>query len=136
LIPTDGSLLSETAVRQGVALARSLHARVTALTISLPFHAFAIQPEMVTVMPAQYPTDCEAAAARALARGGAATPQAGRVDLAVFDETPTISHRHILKKVDGPSWHSPCAGLTCWIREEEGDMAMLVSRLMRLIERT
>ncbi len=34
LIPTDGSSLSEQAIRQGVDLAKSLHARVTGVTVS------------------------------------------------------------------------------------------------------
>ena len=38
LIPTDGSALSRIAVEKGVALARTLGARVTILTIIEPFH--------------------------------------------------------------------------------------------------
>jgi nucleotide-binding universal stress UspA family protein len=38
LIPTDGSLFSDKAVEMGLALAKSLGARVTILTASLPFH--------------------------------------------------------------------------------------------------
>ncbi|HJV55173.1 MAG TPA: universal stress protein, partial [Methylomirabilota bacterium] len=37
LIPTDGSPLSEMAIRQGIALAKSMQARVTAMTVSIPF---------------------------------------------------------------------------------------------------
>ena len=39
LIPTDGSPLSEKAVRAGIDLARAVHAQVTLLTASVPFHA-------------------------------------------------------------------------------------------------
>jgi nucleotide-binding universal stress UspA family protein len=38
LIPTDGSELSEKAVRAGIELARSVQADVTLLTASLPYH--------------------------------------------------------------------------------------------------
>jgi nucleotide-binding universal stress UspA family protein len=37
LIATDGSELSHKAVRQGVALAKTLHAKVTAITVTAPF---------------------------------------------------------------------------------------------------
>jgi nucleotide-binding universal stress UspA family protein len=90
LIPTDGSPLSETAIRQGVALAKSLNARVTALTVSLPFHALAIEPGIVFPMPDQYPSDCEAAAARALKVVTEAAQVAGVPcnSLHVWDESP------------------------------------------------
>jgi nucleotide-binding universal stress UspA family protein len=62
LIPTDGSPLSEQAIRQGVALAKSLHARITGVTVSATFHTFAVDPVMVTDTPAQYAKHCEARA--------------------------------------------------------------------------
>jgi nucleotide-binding universal stress UspA family protein len=90
LIPTDGSPLSEMAIHQGVALAKSIHARVTALAVSLPFHVFAIQPGMVMAMPEQYPKDCEAAATRALgvARQAAETAGVPCESMHVWDEHP------------------------------------------------
>jgi nucleotide-binding universal stress UspA family protein len=41
LIPTDGSQLSQNAVAHGAALAKSINAKVTVLTVSTPFHTFA-----------------------------------------------------------------------------------------------
>ena len=38
LIPTDGSALSRVALERGVALAKSLDARVTVLHVAMPFH--------------------------------------------------------------------------------------------------
>jgi nucleotide-binding universal stress UspA family protein len=67
LIPTDGSPLSEMAIRHGMALAKALGARVTALTVSLPFRAFALDPVMVSETPARYDQDCEALAKKTLA---------------------------------------------------------------------
>jgi nucleotide-binding universal stress UspA family protein len=40
LIPTDGSELSKMALHEGMALAKALGARVTALTVTTPFHVF------------------------------------------------------------------------------------------------
>ena len=66
LIPTDGSPLSEVAVKQGVAFAKSLNARVTGLTVSPPFHTFALEPMMVSDIPETYKADCDARAERFL----------------------------------------------------------------------
>ena len=37
LIPTDGSELSKLAIEEGIALAKALAARVTVLTVTIPF---------------------------------------------------------------------------------------------------
>jgi nucleotide-binding universal stress UspA family protein len=42
LIPTDGSELSRIAIENGVQFARELNARITGLTVSPPFHYFAV----------------------------------------------------------------------------------------------
>ena len=47
LIPTDGSELSSKAVQHGVALARRIGARVTALTVLPPFHALTTDTQML-----------------------------------------------------------------------------------------
>jgi nucleotide-binding universal stress UspA family protein len=54
LIPTDGSELSAKAIGHGVGLAKALGARVTAVTVSAPFHTFAVDPSMVTDTPDEY----------------------------------------------------------------------------------
>lgn len=66
LVPTDGSVLSEGAITQGVALAKSINARLTAITVSPPFHVVSVGVEMVTDTPDQYRKDCEARAERYL----------------------------------------------------------------------
>ena len=45
LIATDGSGLSEQAIGHGIALARALGARATALTVSEPFYPSAFEPK-------------------------------------------------------------------------------------------
>jgi nucleotide-binding universal stress UspA family protein len=67
LIPTDGSALSEQAIRQGVSLARTFGAGVTALTVSPTFHNFALDPARVTATPERYEQDCQARAEKYLA---------------------------------------------------------------------
>jgi nucleotide-binding universal stress UspA family protein len=48
LIPTDGSDLSNKAIRYGMALAKASNAKVTGITVTIPFHVFAVEPDMVT----------------------------------------------------------------------------------------
>jgi nucleotide-binding universal stress UspA family protein len=47
LIPTDGSDLSKNAAQHGIALAKAVNAKVTAITVSTPFHVFAVDPDML-----------------------------------------------------------------------------------------
>jgi nucleotide-binding universal stress UspA family protein len=47
LIPTDGSDLSYEAIQYGTALAKAAHAKLTGITVSTPFHVFAVELEMV-----------------------------------------------------------------------------------------
>ena len=77
LIPTDGSALSEIAVRQGVALAKSLGASTTAITVTPTFHTLAIEPMALTDTAEQYEKDCKALAARYLGSVMAAATAAG-----------------------------------------------------------
>jgi nucleotide-binding universal stress UspA family protein len=66
LIPTDGSELSRNAIDYGVALAKSVNARITALTVSTPFHTFTVDPGMFTDSLADYGKRMAALAAKYL----------------------------------------------------------------------
>jgi nucleotide-binding universal stress UspA family protein len=59
LVPTDGSALSASAIEQAMGLAKSLGAKVTGMTVSIPFHVFALDPLMVSDTAEQYKEDCE-----------------------------------------------------------------------------
>lgn len=63
LIPTDGSPLSERAALGAAQLAKTLSARLTAITVSIPFHVFALNPAKVSVTEANYRENCERRAA-------------------------------------------------------------------------
>jgi nucleotide-binding universal stress UspA family protein len=54
LIATDGSELAAKAVQEGLMLARQTGAKVTAVTVSIPFHTFAMNPMAVGSTPEQY----------------------------------------------------------------------------------
>jgi nucleotide-binding universal stress UspA family protein len=60
LIPTDGSELSKLAIEEGIALAKALAARVTVLTVTIPFHVFTTDPGMIRDTPEQYQRHTEA----------------------------------------------------------------------------
>ena len=54
LIPTDGSEFAGKAVQHGIALAKRIGAKVTVLTVLLPFHTFTTDTQMIEDTPAQY----------------------------------------------------------------------------------
>jgi nucleotide-binding universal stress UspA family protein len=66
LVPTDGSELSQIAVQEAVALAKALNAKVTGVTVTLPFHIFALDPTVVTDTPETYEADMQVIAQRYL----------------------------------------------------------------------
>ncbi|TLY51291.1 MAG: universal stress protein [Gammaproteobacteria bacterium] len=54
LVPTDGSQLSEKAVKEAVALAKEAHAKVTALHVIPKFHALTYHTEMLEATQSEY----------------------------------------------------------------------------------
>ncbi len=54
LVPTDGSGLSEKAVRHGIALAKAVGAQLTVLTVTPPFHPVGIDTVLVGESPDEY----------------------------------------------------------------------------------
>lgn len=54
LVPTDGSKLSEKAVKQAIKLAQQLKARVTALHVIPKFHTFTYQTELLEMTAGEY----------------------------------------------------------------------------------
>jgi nucleotide-binding universal stress UspA family protein len=54
LIPTDGSDLSQNAIEYGMAFAKSVNAKVTVLTVSVPFQTFVVETGMISDTPEDY----------------------------------------------------------------------------------
>jgi nucleotide-binding universal stress UspA family protein len=54
LIPTDGSKLAGKAVQHGIAFAKGVGAKITVLTVTVPFHVFTLQPEVVEDTSIEY----------------------------------------------------------------------------------
>ena len=87
LIPTDGSALSEKAIDYGMSFAKSVNAKVTVLTVSTPFHAFAVEPGIVIDTPEQYGKHMAALTAKYLNVAKEAALAAG-----VICETMQVEH--------------------------------------------
>ncbi|HVP60352.1 MAG TPA: universal stress protein [Myxococcaceae bacterium] len=77
LVPTDGSELSDRAVVEAVTLARTLGARLTAVTVSPPFHLTGYDPFLITVTPTQYERAHESRAREVLGDARAKAASAG-----------------------------------------------------------
>jgi nucleotide-binding universal stress UspA family protein len=77
LIPTDGSDLSEQAMNYGVALAKAVNAKITGITVSTPYHVFAVEPRMVTDTLESYTTRMSTVAAKLLGQVKDAAASAG-----------------------------------------------------------
>lgn len=54
LLPTDGSELSKAAMKHGIALAKVIGARVTALVVSTPISSLVVDPSIVSSALDQY----------------------------------------------------------------------------------
>lgn len=89
LIPTDGSELSQKAIDYGMVLAKSVNAKVTVMTISIPFYTLAVEPGMITDTPEQYGKRMATLAAKYLNVAKEAALAAG-----VSCDTMHIEHNH------------------------------------------
>src|ERR1700684_3016839 len=89
LIPTDGSELAEKAVRDGIALAKRIGAKITALTVLPPFHMFTTDTQMLEDTPAQYKIRVQEDAKKTLGAVASAAKAAG-----VACETVQVEHEH------------------------------------------
>lgn len=69
LIPTDGSDLSDKAVRAGIDLAKTVNAKVTVFTASPPYHVFPSETTVAVESPAVYTATAEERAAARLKPG-------------------------------------------------------------------
>ena len=77
LIPTDGSELSDEAIQYGTALAKTVNAKVTGITVSTPFHFLSVEPDMVTDTLESYRKRMTTVAAQRLAKVKQAADAAG-----------------------------------------------------------
>ena len=89
LIATDGSALAGKAVQHGIALAKRIGAKITALTVLPPFHMFTTDTQMLEDTPAQYKIRVQEDAKKTLGAVASAAKAAG-----VACETVQVEHEH------------------------------------------
>jgi nucleotide-binding universal stress UspA family protein len=59
LLPTDGSPLSEAAIRQGIQFAKGINAKITGFYVMPEFHVFTYRTEMLEDTKEEFAKDCE-----------------------------------------------------------------------------
>ena len=89
MIPTDGSQLAAKAVDHGIALAKRIGAKSTALTVLPPFHTFTTDTQMIEDTPAQYQARMQKRAEKILGAVADIAQAAG-----VACETVQVEHEH------------------------------------------
>jgi nucleotide-binding universal stress UspA family protein len=89
LIPTDGSELAGKAVQHGIAFAKEIGAKITVLTVTVPFHVFTLDPQVVEDTAGQYKKRIQEHAAKLLGAVAKAANAAG-----VACETVQVEHEH------------------------------------------
>jgi len=94
LIPTDGSDLAGKAVQHGINLAKYLGAKVTVLTVTMPFHIFTLDTKMLEDTPAEYTKHVQADAAKSLASVADTAKAAG-----VACDTVQVEHEHTYQAI-------------------------------------
>jgi len=94
LIPTDGSELAGKAVEHGIAFAKEIGAKITAVTVTEPFHVISVAPSQLEYTRDEYKRHAEAYAAKALAGVAAAAKSAG-----VACETRHIENEHVYQAI-------------------------------------
>ena len=96
LLPTDGSGLSDEAIRLGVKLAKSVNAKVTGIHVMPKFHVFTYKTEMLEDTEKEFALDSKAHAAKYLGAVEAAARAAG-VTCDVVSATQDHPYEAIIK---------------------------------------
>ena len=94
LIPTDGSDLATKAVEQGVLFAKEIGAKITAVTVTEPFHLLSVAPSQLEYTPIEYKKHAEGHAEKVLGTVSNAAKSAG-----VGCETLHIEHEQAYQAI-------------------------------------
>jgi nucleotide-binding universal stress UspA family protein len=94
LVPTDGSDLSKDAVQYGISLAKAVNAKATGITVSTPFHVYAVDSAMLTDTPESYEKRMTTIATKCLQQVKHAAAQAG-----VKCDTVHVEHEHPFRAI-------------------------------------
>ena len=94
LVPTDGSDLAVKAVEQGILFAKEISARITAVTVTEPFHLLSVKPSQVEYTPIEYEKHSKAHAEKVLGVVSATAKSAG-----VVCETLHVEHEQVYQAI-------------------------------------
>ena len=94
LIPTDGSDLAAKAVEQGVLFAKEIGAKITAMTVTEPFHLLSVEQIQLEYTPIEYKKHAEIQANKVLGTVSAAAKSAG-----VICDTLHIEHELVYQAI-------------------------------------
>jgi nucleotide-binding universal stress UspA family protein len=121
LIPTDGSILSATAVENGMRFARDAGAKVTVVTVVEPFHVLTADPEQIAQSQQEYERHAKAAAARYLTE---AERQAQA--LGVPCEVVQVDHEHPYRAIIDTAASKGCDLIAMASHGRRGVSAVLI----------
>ena len=94
LVATDGSDLAAKAVEQGVLFAKEIGAKITAVTVTEPFHLLSVAPSQLEYTPFEYKKHAEAQAGKVLGVVSAAAKSAG-----VACDILHVEHEHVYQAI-------------------------------------
>ena len=121
LIPTDGSELAEKAVRDGISLSKAIGAKITVLTVTIPFHIFAIDPQTIEDTQPQYNKRMKEHASKILGVAANAAKAAG-----VACDTVHVEHQHPYRAIIDTATSKGCDLIEMASHGRHGVSAILV----------
>jgi nucleotide-binding universal stress UspA family protein len=122
LIPTDGSELSNKAIGQGIALAKAVGAKVSGITVTIPFHVFTVDPEMIEDTADSYKKRTTAQAAKYVKQVNDAAAAAG-VSCSVIH----VEHEHPYRAIIDAANKNGCDLITMASHGRHGISAVVLS---------
>jgi nucleotide-binding universal stress UspA family protein len=121
LTPTDGSELANKAVEHGIALAKAIGARITIVTVIVPFHIFTLDPQVVEETSDQYKQRIQRRATATLSPVAAKAKAAG-----VPCETMYLEHEHVYQAIIDSAKTKGCDLITMASHGRRGVSAMIL----------
>jgi nucleotide-binding universal stress UspA family protein len=103
LVATDGSDLAAKAVEQGVLFAKEIGAKITAVTVTEPYHLLSVAPSQLEYTPIEYEKHAKAHAEEVLGTVSGAAKAAG-----VACETLHVEHEHVYQAIIDAAWARKC----------------------------
>ena len=121
LLPTDGSKLSEDAIRMGLQLAKTINAKVTGFHVMPEFHVFTYKTEMLEDTKREFGRDSKAHAAQYLSVIETAAKAAG-----VPFEVVSAIHDHPYEAIIGVAKERGCDLIVMASHGRKGVQAVLL----------